>query len=97
MLHVVNKSPFLHNNLQSCLRIAEQEDPIMLIEDAVYAVAVGTSLEPMMREALKRHPIYAIRADLKARGIHQVLEGVNICDYSCFVDLAEHHQVFSWL
>jgi len=96
MLHTINKSPFFSNNLESCLRFAKDGDPIMLYEDGVYAVLAGTKIEPAMKDALKKHPVYAIEADVKARGITKVLESVYLCDYSCFVGLVEQHLVSPW-
>ncbi|MBI3813524.1 MAG: sulfurtransferase complex subunit TusB [Nitrospinae bacterium] len=96
MLHTINKSPFVHKNLESCLRFAKKGDPIMLYEDGVYTVAAGSKIEPMVAEALKKHPIYAIEADVKARGITKVIDGVYLCDYYCFVALVEQHKVYPW-
>jgi tRNA 2-thiouridine synthesizing protein B len=97
MLHTVNKSPYQFRSIQTCLRVAAEEDPILLYEDGVYAAMPGTMVTPLMERALKTHPIYAIRADLKARGVERILEGIRVCDYSCFVALVEEHKVFSWL
>lgn len=97
MLHTINKSPFLFRNLESCLRVAQKGDPILLYEDGVYAVMSGTQIEPLMMEARKNHPIYALEADLKARGITKLLQGINVIDYSGFVELVEQHRVCSWL
>lgn len=96
MLHTINKSPFLYYNLESCLRFAKDGDPIIFYEDGVYAVAAGTKVELMMKDALKKHPVYAIEADVKARGITKVLDSVYLCDYSCFVGLVEQHKVYPW-
>jgi tRNA 2-thiouridine synthesizing protein B len=97
VLHTVNKSPFLCNNLRSCLRLAQKDNPILLYEDGVYCAMLGTEIEPLMIEALKKHPIYALQADLKARGIIKLLPGINIIDYSGFVGLVEQHKVCSWI
>lgn len=96
MLHTINKSPFFSNNLESSLRFAKDGDPIMLYEDGVYAASAGTKFEPAMKDALKKHPVYAIEADVKARGITKILDGVYLCDYSCFVGLVEQHLISSW-
>jgi len=97
LLHIVNKSPFKYRNLDTCVRVSEKEDPIILIEDGVYAALKGSSLEGLMKKTLEDHPVFAIRADLKARGVDNILEGVEVCDYSCFVDMVEKHVPYSWL
>jgi tRNA 2-thiouridine synthesizing protein B len=83
--------------MDTCLRIAQADDPILLIEDGVFAVKKGTSMEGRMKETVGRHPVYALQADLKARGIDQVVDGVKLCDYSGFVALVEEHCPHSWL
>ena len=97
MLYMINKSPMMHNNLETCLRVARPEEPILLYEDRVYAVAPGTKAEALVREALQAHPVYALRADLEARGLQPCIEGVEIIDYDGFVALVEEHDVVPWL
>lgn len=96
-MFTVNKSPYQTDNLRSCLRVAAKDTPILLYEDAVYAAAAGTSLEPMMKEALNKHEIYALDADLKARAVDKLIQGVKVIDYLGFVTLVEKHVVSSWL
>ncbi len=97
MLHIINKSPFTHNSLDSCLRVAQGGD-ILLIEDAVYA-AVGGAAEAQVREAMKQFKVHVLQPDLEARGIgDRVMEGVNKVDYGGFVDLvARNKNCQSWL
>ena len=97
MLFTVNKSPFQTDNLNSCLRFATRETPILLYEDAVYAAAAGTSLEPMMKDAVQNHEIYALEPDLSARAVDSLIEGVKVIDYHGFVMLVEKHLVCPWL
>lgn len=97
MLYMVNKSPLMHSNLETCLRIAPSGEPILLYEDGVYGVAPGTKAEALVREALQAHPIYALKADLEARGLRQSIEGVKVIDYDGFVALVEEHDVVPWL
>ena len=97
MLYMVNKSPLMHNNLESCLRIAPSEEPILLYEDGVCAVAPGAKSESLVTEALQTHPIYALKADLEARGLERWIEGVEVVDYDGFVVLVEEHDVVPWL
>jgi tRNA 2-thiouridine synthesizing protein B len=97
MLFTVNKSPFMNSNLESCLRLAPPGTPLLLYEDGVYAVAAGTRLEGLVLQALAQHPVYALEADLKARGIERLIEGVRVIDYSGFVELVELHPVVPWL
>ncbi len=96
MLFIVNKSPYQTDNLKSCLKIADSATPVLLYEDAVYGAASGTTLEPMIREALKKHEIYALEPDLKARAVDKLIDGVKVVDYPGFVALVEKHNVSSW-
>jgi len=99
MLHTVNKSPFEHQALETCLRFARQGSAVLLIEDGVYAAAKGTSVSPRIEQALKSVTIYALKPDVEARGMqNRVMDGVRLVDYEGFVDLVvEHDAVQSWL
>jgi tRNA 2-thiouridine synthesizing protein B len=97
MLFTVNKSPFMHGSLESCLRVAPAGAPLVLYEDAVYAAAEGTRVAELLRQALARHPVYALEADLQARGIQRVEAGVQVIPYAGFVALVEQHRVVPWL
>lgn len=99
MLHTVNKSPFEHSALDTCLRYARDGSSVLLIEDGVYAAARDTAVAHKMQEALKRVRVYALKPDIDARGMqNRVMDGVRLVDYGGFVDLVvEHHAVQSWL
>ncbi len=97
MLHIINKSPFTNSAFDSCLRVAQGGD-ILLIEDAVYA-AVGGAAEKQVREAMKQFKFHVLQPDLEARGIaDRVIDGVNKVDYGGFVELvAKNENCQSWL
>ncbi len=100
MLHMVNKSPFASNALQSCLRLAAKGSAILLIEDAVYGAASGTEIAGEIANRMKDFSFYALGPDLAARGIEKspLIKGVRIVDYEGFVDLVtEHDASHSWL
>jgi tRNA 2-thiouridine synthesizing protein B len=99
MLHTVNKSPFDHNTLETCLRFARQGAAVLLIEDGVYAAARDTAVSQRVQEALKSVAIYALKPDVEARGMQdRVMDGVRLVDYGGFVDLVvEHNAVQSWI
>jgi tRNA 2-thiouridine synthesizing protein B len=99
MLHTVNKSPFEHRALESCLKFARPGSAVLLIEDGVYAAARDTAVARLLQEALKIVSIYALKPDVEARGMqNRVMDGVRLVDYGGFVDLvAEYHAVQSWL
>jgi len=99
MLHTVNKSPFEHKALETCLKFARQGSAVLLIEDGVYAAARDTAVSQQVRQALMNVSIYALKADIEARGMqNRVMDGVRLVDYEGFVDLVvEHNAVQSWL
>ncbi len=97
MLHTVNKSPFQNSSLENCLRVAQKGDVILLLEDGVYAASVGTARSPLIEQAVKQHTVYAIEADLKARGLDNLIKEVRVASYGDFVDLVEQHPVHAWL
>ncbi len=97
MLHTVNKSPFGNDTLETCIRFALPGDPILLIEDGVYAVQAGNRFASMIEAIQQKNPVFALQPDLNARGISEIANGVTTVDYEGFVKLVEQHQVNSWL
>lgn len=98
MLHTVNKSPFQNSTLESCLRFLSKEDVLLLIEDGVYGAMAGSAKSSLVEKALKGGvDVRALSADLKARAITNLVDGVKIADYGDFVDLVEKHKTHSWL
>ena len=72
---------------------------LLLIEDGVYAATRGNAAEASLKEAMARLKVYALRADLEARGVAgRVMDGIQLVDYGGFVDLAcEQPNCQSWL
>lgn len=98
MLHTINKSPYANSALESSLRFLQADDVILLLEDGVYAAAEGTSKSSLIQSALENnHAVYAIQADIKARGVGKLIEGVKLADYNDFVKLLEEHTSNAWL
>jgi len=97
MLYMVNKSPLMFSNLATLLRVAPHSSPILLYEDGVYAAAQGTAAEDLVQQALSSHPVYALQADLDARGVKTLVDGIRVIDYDGFVELVEHDHVVPWL
>ena len=99
-LHTVNKSPFERNSLENCLRLATKGSAILLFEDGIYGAMKGTEKSAMVEKALGEVSIYALSADLKARGVDEskLIDGIKVVDYKGFVDLTvENDKVNAWL
>jgi tRNA 2-thiouridine synthesizing protein B len=99
ILHTVNKSPYEKSSVGSCIGHALEGSSILFYEDAVYAAIKGSSIEQLITSA-KGVKLYALGADLKARGIgdDKLIDGVEIVDYAGFVDLsADHDKVQAWV
>jgi tRNA 2-thiouridine synthesizing protein B len=100
ILHIVNKSPYERNSLDTCLRLVRDDAAILLIEDGVYAVRRNASAADKLQSALEKHKIYALEPDLQARGIdaENSIDGIALVDYDGFVELAtEYDKLQSWL
>ena len=97
MLYTVNKSPLSTRSLDSVLRIAPPGAPILLYEDGVYAAADGTQTAAQVIAVQAEHPVYALDADLEARGIARIIEGIHVIGYDGFIELVEEHDVVPWL
>jgi len=100
MLHIVNKSPFERNALESCLGHAEKGSAVLLIEDGVYAAQAGTAKSGMVTGKAGDLEFYVLKEDLAARGIAEdrLSDGVKVVDYGGFVDLTiEKGPTNSWM
>ena len=100
MLHLVNKSPFERNALQSCLRLAKAGSAVLLIEDGVYAAMSKTTKAAMIEERVVGLKFYVLGPDLSARGLDHssIIDGISVVDYGGFVDLVVDNDVTqSWL
>ena len=97
MLFTINDSSITSNSLDSLLRIIPAGDPILLYEDGVYNAMPGARDTQKVIDAMGRHPIYALDADVDARGIKKVITGIKVISYDGFVGLVENHEVIPWL
>ena len=100
MLHIVNKSPFERNALDSCLRAAKPGSSVLLIEDGVYAALAKASFAETITARMNDFSFYVLGPDINARGLSEtpLIEGASVVDYEGFVDLvAEHEVAQSWL
>ena len=100
LLHTINKSPFEKSSLKSCIRLAAEGSSILLLEDGVYGAVKGTDNSSLVSDAMGKIKVYVMGPDLDARGVNKdkLIDGINVVDYSGFVDLvAEHSATQSWL
>jgi len=90
ILHTINKSPLRHRSLRSCLQFCTDEDGVLLLEDGVYGAMRGVDCGLDDRAG----PLYAIAADIDARGLAGRLRNdVEVVDYAGFVDLCTRYKV----
>ena len=100
MLHLINKSPFERNALDSCLRLAKSGSAILLIEDGVYAALAKAAHAEKIISRMDDFSFYVLGPDVAARGLNDapLIEGIDVVDYEGFVDMvAEHDVTQSWL
>jgi tRNA 2-thiouridine synthesizing protein B len=99
MLYIFNKSPLRTRDLEQCVSLKKSKDSkVLLIEDAVIGVKKGIATEYLI-EKLQSDGItvYALQADLKARGIENIAENIAVIDYEGFVDLVVENKFVSCL
>ncbi len=100
VLHIVNKSPYDRNSLDTCLRLARADSAILLIEDGVYAVQKNAAAADKLQQAMSQQQIFALEPDLQARGLNpaNMVDGISLVDYDGFVKLTtEYDKLQSWL
>ena len=98
-LHTINKSPFSHLTLSSCLQVCGKNDGILLLEDGVFggllSAPCAAELTTLMEKGVK---VYALSPDVKARGLgEKIRSDITLTDYNGFVKLSiDHSCVQSW-
>jgi tRNA 2-thiouridine synthesizing protein B len=98
-LHTINKSPFSHTTLASCLQVCGQHDGILLLEDGVFGALTSSpcadELTAIIDAGVK---VYALKGDVSARGLNEKIHAaIQLTDYNGFVQLSiEHKCVQSW-
>lgn len=97
MLYTINNSSLTSNSLDSLLRIAPSGSPILFYEDGVYNAVEGARDAQKVKGALKNHKLFALDADIEARGIKRLIQGVKVISYDGFVELVEENDVVPWL
>ena len=90
-LHTVNRSPFEHGALASCLARVRPGSGVLLIEDGVLGALAGSPhADRLAMAAGGGVEVFALGPDLDARGIEpgRVADIVEVVDYAGFVALA---------
>lgn len=96
ILHLVNKSPYERNSLDTCVGFVKDGDTVLLIEDGVYAAVKGGKAAAKLAGL----DVSVLGPDLAARGIakDKLIDGLKVVDYAGFVDLSvAMDKVQSWL
>lgn len=89
MLHIVSASPFQNSALEECLAIAQPEDTILLMADAVYAAHLDqVRFQQMSVAAMEEH--------VTARGAPKA-DWIKYIDYDGLVELTTRlHPIHTW-
>ncbi len=98
-LHTVNRSPFSHSALASCLALCAPGDTLLLLEDGVYAALAGaTPAQQLANVAARGVEVLAMTGDLAARGLEtRLAPGIRCIDYPEFVaQSCRHQRIQSW-
>ena len=97
MLYIFAKSPLYTQDLEHCSRMKKSKDSkVLLIEDAVIAVKKGIRTERILEKfRADGIDVYAIQADLEARGIKDIFDTIKVIDYNDFVDLVVENKIVS--
>ena len=90
ILHTVKSSPFQTFALQQCLMLLNEQDSLLLIEDAVIATQSKIPQFEKLKQLSEQGRLLVLSADLEARGIESSIG--KKCTYSDFVDLVVKHK-----
>jgi len=96
LLFQIKRSPYISRDLEHIFPVAREGSHIMLYQDAVLAAAVtGENREWLDRLTEAGVTVHALSEDLSARGVRNVLPGIDVIDYGGWVDLVEEYQPVS--
>lgn len=98
-LHTVNKSPFTHATLASCLEVCNIQDGILLLEDGVFGALPSAPCADKISALLNLDfTLYALIDDVNARGLQEKIHSsVQLINYTDFVQLSIQHKcIQSW-
>lgn len=96
LLYQIKRSPYMSRDLEHILPVAHEGSHVLLYQDAVLAAAV-TDENRMWLDRLTDAgvTVHALSEDLAARGVKDLLPGIDVVDYGGWVDLVEAYQPVS--
>ena len=96
LLYQIKRSPYISRDLEHILPIAREGSHVMLFQDAVLAAAVTQENREWLQVLADAGvTVHALSEDLSARGVRDVLPGIDVVDYGGWVDLVERFQPVS--
>lgn len=95
MLHTLSRSP-TQCDLPALLRLVQQNDALLLLQDGVLAGLVGSGSLALLLDS--HATLYALDNDLDARGLSgHISHKITVISYTDFVVLTEkHHSQIAW-
>ncbi|GIU52816.1 MULTISPECIES: sulfurtransferase complex subunit TusB [Shewanella] len=95
ILHHVQSSATTDNALNCCLRYIDDQDSILLADDALNCL-----LNTQWQQRLANYKLYVLIEDIEARGLNHRLPqlvNISIIDYDQFVlATLQHTKVITW-
>ena len=97
MLYIFAKSPLETRDLEHCAALKKSTDSkVLLIEDAVIGVKKGVQSEHLIHKLQGDGiTVHALKADLEARAIKNIVDNIAVIDYEGFVDLVVENKLVS--
>ncbi|MFI3247485.1 MAG: sulfurtransferase complex subunit TusB [Ferrimonas sp.] len=92
-LHTLSHCPSNPEALACLLRYRASDDPVLLLQDAVWMLS-----QPRFAAILQTLPLYALQDDLRARALSPAADiALSIISYAGFVQLTlTTHQQVTW-
>lgn len=93
ILYKASSNPFENHALQQCLVRMQNNDKLILTQDAVYALSQHKTHPTLSQYA----PVYLLEDDVLARGLSVDSTLFKLISYADFVELTlDFEQVISW-
>ena len=96
LLYQIKRSPYITRDLEHILAVAREGSHILLYQDAVLAAGVTAENRLWLERLTKAGvTVHALEEDLRARGVTRLLDGIDVINYSGWVELVAEFQPVS--
>lgn len=98
MLHIIQKSDFDSQSLNSCLNALSPQDALLLIENGIFSALSDTTSANALSNLAKDQKVFVLAPHAAERGVlERLMADIQLVNFEGFVDLVvQHDLVLRW-